>query len=101
MPEVGAGPGAVLLDIGGDVGAAVVVGAGEPVGTEIEIRATGRHWDGRHVAFHRRSAGGEDVVAAVFPQLTAGRWEVRLRNGSGPAVGFAVAGGKVTTVDFP
>ena len=94
------GPGPVVLDIGGDTGAAVIVASEARAGTEIEIRSEGGRWEGRHVAFHRRSAA-QALTAAVFPQLAAGRWEVRVRDGSGTVASFDVAGGRVTTVDFP
>lgn len=101
MAETSVGPGPVVLDIGGDTGAAVVVGPAPLAGTELEIRPEGGRWDGHHVAFHRRPAAGPAATAAVFPQLAAGRWEVRLRDGSGGVAGFEVAGGRVTTLDCP
>jgi hypothetical protein len=99
--ETAVGPGAVVLDIGADTGAAVVIGPAPLAGKEIEIRPEGGRWDGHHVAFHRRPAAGPDMSAAVFPQLASGRWEVRLREGSDGVACFEVTGGRVTTLDCP
>lgn len=90
----------VVLDIGGDMGAAVVVTDLPLAGREIEIRADGSGWEGRHVAFADRATPSGDMTAAVFPHLKAGRWYVRLRS-EGAVVAVDVAGGKVTTVTFP
>lgn len=95
-----AGPGTVVLDIGGDVGAAVVIAGPAQEGCELEIRAAGETWSGRHVAFHpRRSARGSST-AAVFPRLEAGEWEVRLQGARGAGVVLSVTGGAVTTVSL-
>lgn len=95
-----AGPGSVVLDIGGRIGAAVVRTEPANEGRELEIRRVGVPWSGRHVAFHRRRTAEGPVVAAVFPQLGAGDWEVRLIGVGGPAHPLSVRGGAVTTVQF-
>jgi len=93
---------AIVLDIGGDIGAAVVRAPDALDGEEIEIRRSGTPWDGTHVAFHRRLLGAEQVVAAVFPHLPSGRWEARRRgDDEGPVVVLDVGGGRVTRIDFP
>jgi hypothetical protein len=48
------GPGSVLVDIGGDVGAAVVTTPPSLDGEEIEIRPDPGEWTGRHVAVRPR-----------------------------------------------
>jgi hypothetical protein len=92
--------GPVVLDIGGDIGAALVIGDDALGGREVEIRRHGRQWDGEHVAFHRRNTDAGAVTAAVFPRLRSGTWEVRLRDAPAddapPA--FGVTGGQVTHV---
>ena len=42
------GPAAVMADVGGDVGAAVVYTPAALLGRELEIRLVGRPWDGTH-----------------------------------------------------
>jgi hypothetical protein len=88
-----AGQGAVLLDIGGDVGALVV---GMPVameGVEVEIRATDPHRRGHshghrhgtgsgdhehhpHVAVVSRPVRGTTVPSLVFGELVEGDYEL-------------------------
>ena len=100
-PEV-AGPGSVVLDIGEDVGAAVVTAPPSLEGQEVEIRAADAVWDGRHVAFHMRETAEGLINAAVFPRLEQGRWEIRLRSSQNSLiVPVVVVGGQVTTAHYP
>lgn len=73
------GPGTVMLDLGGDVGAAVVVTPEELAGEELEIRAETAEWAGEHVAVLARPVPAGTVHAAVFPSLTAGTYRIRRR----------------------
>jgi len=113
-----AGQGAVLLDIGGDVGALVVEMPGAKIGLEVEIRP----WDGQavhahdhlghhgghgcehlpHVAVVARPVGGEQLPSLVFPDLEAGRYEL-FEKGCPDAVALwvEVTGGTVTSVSWP
>jgi hypothetical protein len=104
--EAAPGPttGAVVLDIGGDVGAAVVLTPASMDALEIEIRAAGTVWDSTHVAVRERiRPGGPSVYAAVFPSLQKGTYELRVRFGPPDAVvhRIEVDGAKVTTTDWP
>jgi len=77
--------GPALLDIGGDVGAAVVHADAALDGVEIEITPDGSDWAGTHVAVRRRvhpQAGTEPVFCAIFGQLRAGRYRIRVRGRS-------------------
>jgi hypothetical protein len=97
-----AGPGFVVLNIGGHIGAAVVTAPACLEGREVEIRAVDAPWDGRHVGFHMRLTADGPVTAAVFPQLAQGDWEVRLRyTEKSPVVPVRVVGGRASTVAFP
>ena len=71
--------GSVVLDIGGDVGAAIVHAPASLAGSEIEIRRV-RRTVGRHPCRRPGPAhpGGE-VHAALFPGLARGSYEVRVR----------------------
>jgi hypothetical protein len=94
--------GSVLLDIGGDIGAAIVSTPASLLGSEVEIRRCGTAWDGTHVAVRARHLSGNVVHAALFPGLRHGDYEVRLRGVvEGPAATFSVAGGRVSEARLP
>jgi hypothetical protein len=120
-----AGQGAVLLDIGDDVGALVVAMPAAMVGAEVEIRslsrvAGGGHHDHEHgdhghahdhdgarehlahVAVVARPVAGGEVPSLVFPELPDGGYEL-FAKGQPAAVALRVdvMGGQVTTTDWP
>ncbi len=98
-PVSTAGP--VVLDIGGAIGAAAVIGPSHLEGMELEIRASHGVWDGAHAVFHCRETDRGSVVAAVFPQLVEGDWEVRLRDDpDGPTATVKVSGGRASQTAF-
>lgn len=87
------GSGAVL-DIGGDVGALLVVCGPGHEGAEIELHdTTGATLT--HTQVHLRTAGGGTTSAGLFPSVVAGRYRVGLP--AGEQVDVVVAGGEVTT----
>jgi hypothetical protein len=100
-----AGPsesGSVPLDIGGEVGAAIVSTPSRFLGSEIEIRRCGTAWDGTHVAVRARHVSGGVVHAALFSGLGDGLYEVRLRGDvDGPAAVLTVQGGRVSETRLP
>jgi len=61
--------GSVVVDIGGDIGAAIVSTPATLVGSEIEIRRCGAAWDGTHVAVRERHVSGGVLHAAFFSGL--------------------------------
>lgn len=93
----------VVVDVGGDVGAAMVVVPDELAGEEIEVRPEPGVWEGRHVAVRPRHLPGGVVQAALFDQLDAGRYCLRVRFGPPGAteVTFDVAGARVSEVAWP
>jgi hypothetical protein len=117
-----AGQGAVLLDIGGDVGALVVEMPAATVGLEVEIRPLGgrhahvhdvghagsRHHDDHerehlaHVAVVARPVGDGRVPSLVFPDLVAGSYEL-FGKGHPEVVALRaeVTGGAVTAASWP
>lgn len=113
-----AGQGAVLLDIGGHVGALVVTMPEAAIGNEVEIRplegqhvagahrhhhATGaEHEHLAHVAVVARPVASGHLASLVFPELERGRYEL-FEKGRPDRVALAVSvsGGSVTTVDWP
>jgi hypothetical protein len=94
--------GSVVLDIGGDRGAAIVQAPASLDGFEIEIRRRGTEWDGTHVAVRPRQIPDGVVYAALFPELAEGDYEVRLRGGVpvGTAATVAVEGGSVSRAEL-
>lgn len=116
-----AGRGAVLLDIGGDVGALVVAMPESTLGLEVEIRPLdgqhvhhhgNGHGDGHgdghqhehlaHVAVVARPVAEGRLPSLVFPALESGRYEL-FEKGRPEAVALwvEVTGGLVTTADWP
>jgi hypothetical protein len=89
--------GSVVLDIGGELGAAIVHTPAALVGLEIEIRREGARWDGTHVAVRARSIPGGEVYAALFPGLERGSYEVRVRgDDNGLVAAVDVEGARVS-----
>ena len=102
-----AGQGAVLLDIGGDVGALVVSMPDELVGLEVEIRpraavrpahAHGHH---PHVAVVSRPTLQDPVPSLVFPELVADTYELSEKGDPVVYLTATVAGGAVTEATWP
>ncbi len=67
-----AGQGMVLLDIGGDVGALIVVMPAELVGHEVEVLADGEHPTGPQ-AEHRPGAAARDGMRGLPPSGDGGK----------------------------
>lgn len=118
-----AGQGAVLLDIGGDIGALVVAMPESTVGLEVEIRPLdGQHVHGHghhhdhdhehphghahehlaHVAVVARPVADGSLPSLVYPELGSGRYEL-FEKGRPDAVALEVevVGGAVTSADWP
>jgi hypothetical protein len=100
-----AGQGAVLLDIGDDVGALIVTMPPVLEGAEIEIRPVGstdrgpRHHP--HVGVVARPGSGGVVPSAVFGELAAGSYELYVRPDGPVELLATVVGGQVTSVEWP
>jgi hypothetical protein len=89
--------GSVLVDIGDEIGAAIVTTPASLIDSEIEIRRCDAVWDGTHVAVRERHVAGGVMYAALFSGLGQGHYEVRLRgNIVGPVTDFDVVGGRVS-----
>jgi hypothetical protein len=99
-----AGQGPVMLDIGGDVGALVVLMPATLLGQEIEIRQStgqGNERRAQHVAVLARPGASGPVPVAVFPQLRAGVYELYQRPSGPVRLTVTVAGGDVTQAAWP
>lgn len=92
------GVGSVVLDIGGEVGAAAVYVPAALSGDELEIRAVDEPWRGTHVAVRPRVLTDRTVWAALFPALHDGRYEIRVRHRepASATTTLTVTGGRVT-----
>jgi len=113
-----AGQGAVLLDIGDDIGALVVTMPAAMVDTEVEIRPVGAvahhahgdhdhshsHDDGHlaHVAVVERPVVDGTVPSLVFGELTTGRYDLFEKGHPDDVVlTVGVEGGQVATAVWP
>lgn len=84
-----------VLELGANVGAAVVYTTAALDGVEIEIKPGGGDWNGAHTAVRRRPGGrdSEPQFAALFFGLAAGRYDIRVRD---DVRSIEVVGGGVT-----
>ena len=114
-----AGQGAVMLDIGGDVGALVVTMPSSMVGAEIEIAPTGevRHEHGHgqghshghghghghrpHVAVVDRPVAAGSHPSLVFPELVEGSYELFDKGAHEVLLTVEITGGQVTFSEWP
>lgn len=120
-----AGQGAVLLDIGGEVGALVVTMPATMEGAEVEIRRQSGHHHGNdtcqkpndhaghdhqhgpagghlpHVAVVNRPVRDKNVPSLVFPELVEGRYELYGKGTHDVRLTVDVRGGEVTTAEWP
>jgi hypothetical protein len=120
-----AGQGAVLLDIGGDIGAVVITMPVGMLGVEVEIAPVGgrahghSHHDHDHDHGHphphahphlvhvgvvnrpRDGRGGAPVPTAVFGEVREGEYEVYERPDGPTALVVSVRGGAVTELVWP
>jgi hypothetical protein len=92
--------GSVLLDIGGPIGAAVVMAPDSSNGAEVEIARDGQPWHGTHTVIRARRVGSGTLHAGVFESLEAGRYRVRIRGGGAAETHFEVRGGQVTYAEL-
>ena len=96
-----AGNGPVLLDIGGEFGALIVMMPTTMAGAEVEICPSGEPRAAaprEHVGVHARPGG---ALTAVFPSVRRGVYEL-YRKPDGPIELVAtVNGGLVTEADWP
>jgi hypothetical protein len=99
----GPSEGAVVVDIGDGVGAAVIFTNADLDGAELEIRPVSDEWRGVHTAVRERRSGGAVRYAAVFGALAEGKWELRVRGSTDeqPVLDIWVLGGSVVEALWP
>ncbi len=90
---------AVMLDIGGDVGAVIVHLGDQAVGEELFIRPAGDEAGRFHTGIHDRVIEGVSVRVSVFPECRTGTYE--LLDGQGhPFATVEAVGAEVRTFDL-
>lgn len=85
--------GSVVVDIGGDVGAAVISMPDESTAREVEIRRAGVVWDGTHTGIR---PSGHLGSFAVFGSLLAGDYEIRIKGTTAPVRALHIEGAEVS-----
>jgi hypothetical protein len=99
-----AGQGAVLVEIGGDVGALIVHMPAELIGAEIEICPRGEDREERvraHVGVVARPVATGTVPTLVFPSLREGSYELYRRPVGPTELVATVRGGEVCEEHWP
>jgi len=96
------GEGTVVLDIGGDNGAAIIYTDSTLSGSEIEIKPLGQSWKGVHTGVRRRDLPDEICFAAVFGSIAAGSYHLRVKGtDSEPVMTVEIVGGGVAEAQWP
>ncbi len=99
-----AGQGSVLLDIGGDVGALVVVMPDDSIGREVDIwplDLLGTSYHPEHVAVVSRPTPNGSLPTLVYGALRAGDYALCAKGSTEVELRVSVAGGAVTQEDWP
>ena len=102
-PYVDAGPTdgppeALVLDIGGDIGALVLYADEVCLGQEVDLSPAGAPRSHHtHTMVRRRRAVGREFVAGVYPELPAGTYTVWALD-DGPLTDVTIVGGAVSEV---
>jgi hypothetical protein len=88
-----------VLDIGGDIGAMVVLMEPAAAGSELHLRSADEPPTFVHTGVWTRPHGPASVTAAVFPELVAGTYWVLDTDGHDvrPVV---IGGGELTEIDL-
>ncbi len=101
-PFVDSGPGlgapeALVLDIGGDVGALIVYADESCLGKELDLtRAGAPRSHHLHTMIRRRRGVGREFIAGVYPEITEGRYTLWGLDDSMLAE-IAITGGEVAS----
>jgi|SRR5579875_94100 len=90
---------ALVLEIGGDVGALIVYTGPGCDGRQLDLTPSGspRSHHLHNVVRRRTTPAGEVVFAAVFPQVLQGRYDL-WGDGDSPVAELVVTGGQVSVV---
>jgi hypothetical protein len=94
-----AASGPAVLDIGGGIGALLVIVPAALLHTEIEVSPAGRPHARTHTGVHQRPMHGEQLAIALFPALDAGSWTL-WGSGSCATRSVSIGDGQVAEVDW-
>lgn len=86
------GPGSVLLDIGGEVGALIIITPARMAGEEIHVSPLPDPARRTHALVRERRLGPASCYAAVYPALPAGDYTI-WRDAGHPAGTVRIDGG--------
>lgn len=90
-------PDALVLDIGGDIGALIIYADERCLGAEVDITPAGTPQShDLHTMVRRRRATGHDVIAGLYPEVLQGTYTVWGLGHSGPVGEVTVRGGHVS-----
>lgn len=92
-------PEAVVLDLGGDVGALIVHTAADMHGTEVEISASGEDGARSHKEVLEREINGRPAYTAVFDNVREGSYTLWVDDAARER-GVVVLGGSVAELDW-
>lgn len=90
------GPGTVLLDIGGDVGALIIIAPAHLAGVEIHVSPVTDPARRTHADVRERRLGRASCHAAVYPALVAGEYTI-WRDADRAAGTVCIEGGEVAS----
>ena len=90
------GPGTVLLDIGGDVGALIIIAPAHMAGEEIHVSPVADPAGRTHADVRERRLGAASCHAAVYPALLAGEYTI-WRDPGRPAGTVRIEGGEAAS----
>ncbi|MGP7996339.1 MAG: hypothetical protein ACLPKI_03230 [Streptosporangiaceae bacterium] len=104
MPETSPGPsrpGSVVLDIGGDTGALIIIAPAAMDGHEIHVSPVGPPRVPRtHAVVRERRLTPAHCHAAVYPALAGGEYTI-WRDRHTPAGTVVIRGGAITSYRWP
>jgi len=86
------GPGSVVLDIGGGVGALIIITPARMAGAEIHVSPVHEPAGRTHAVVRERRLGPASCHAAVYPALPAGEYTI-WRDAGSPAGTIRIDGG--------
>lgn len=94
------GPGAVALDIGGEIGTLILYTPAELLGAEIEISPRAPAAKRTHAAVRERHTPNRTCYAALYPGLPAGEYTIWQDHGK-PLATITITGGQITHHKWP
>jgi hypothetical protein len=90
-------PDALVLDIGGDIGALIIYADEACLGAEVDLTPLGQPRSHHtHTMVRRRRATNKDIIAGLYPELQEGTYTVWGLDGTGPIGEVTIVGGQVS-----